>query len=127
MPVFIYLHRNPCEVYLSSLRLHKRLIGQCALQPEEEESIARMVPALYANLLRKYEEEKHLIPRGHLIEIAYEDLLEKPPGTSPTNLPGIANSSLRKSRNRLPGIFGDPGGLSPGHLSPRSVRQSRHR
>jgi hypothetical protein len=32
----------------------------------------------YAEMYRKYEEQKHLIPEGHPVEIKYEDFIQKP-------------------------------------------------
>ncbi len=53
---FIYLHRDPYEIFYSNIKLLR----------------------IYRKMMDKYFDERHLIPEGHLYELRYEDFLEAP-------------------------------------------------
>lgn len=70
---FIYLKRNPYTVFESTRNFFTHTIQPLMLQPiSEAELIANYVEA-YRRLFYKYEEEKHLIPEGNLVEVKFED------------------------------------------------------
>ena len=70
---FIYLMRNPYTVFESTRNFFTHTIQPLMLQPiSEAELIANYVEA-YRRLFYKYEEEKHLIPEGNLVEVKFED------------------------------------------------------
>ena len=79
---FIYLHRNPYEVYLSTIRLHEKVSELFALQQYNSKDIEGAVPELYKFMMAKYEQDKKLIPAGQLIEISYEELMRNPLATA---------------------------------------------
>lgn len=78
---FIYLHRDPAEVFHSTIRMHEHLLDRFALIPSGGLHLPGFVPAFYARLIERYEADKSLIPPGHLVEIAYERLVQEPEQT----------------------------------------------
>lgn len=75
---FIYLRREPWQVYLSSLRLHEKMIASFGLQNYEQKKLPVFVSDLYRKLIDKYETDKALIPNEKLIEVDYEQLVQEP-------------------------------------------------
>ncbi len=92
---FIYLNREPAEVFHSTIRMHEQLLNRFALTSRVGLDLPAFVPAFYARLQERYESEKALIPTGNLIEIAYERLVREPEQTlndiyAGLNLPGFS-------------------------------------
>lgn len=75
---FVYLQRDCAEVYLSTLRLHTKLIQQFGFQDTLPEDLEDFTIDFYRRMIRKYETEKALIPPGQLVEATYEDLTRQP-------------------------------------------------
>ncbi len=75
---FIYIHRNPVEVFLSTQHFFDRMMPHLQLQnihPDEQENI---ILTVYKNILSDYFEQRDLIPQGHLVEISFNDLERNP-------------------------------------------------
>jgi len=70
---FIYLKRNPYTVFESTRSFFTNTIQPLRLQNISNEEIETNIVEVYRRLYYKYEEEKHLIPEGNLIEIRFED------------------------------------------------------
>lgn len=70
---FIYIHRDPLDVYISMQHLFTKVVETQFLQyatfPERKELIIHYFKAT----LQKYIAEKHLIPEGNLYEVGYEE------------------------------------------------------
>ncbi len=75
---FIYIHRNPIEVYQSTVRLYEKVIQETSFQEVEKEYIEEYIVSSYRLMLRKYKLEKELISKGSLTELSYGSLLQKP-------------------------------------------------
>lgn len=93
---FIYLSREPSEVYYSTIRMHEQLLSRFAVVPFKTMDLSVFVPALYARLIGRYKDEKTLIPTGNLIEVTYEQLIRSPEQTLETiyetlHLPGYSD------------------------------------
>ncbi len=73
---FIYIHRNPYEVYSSTHKLYKTSIETQILQELTPELKEEMIFENYRLILNKYLAERDLIPKGNLVEIGYQDLSE---------------------------------------------------
>jgi len=71
---FIYISRNPYHVFYSMHNLWHTAICKFCLQRVTDEQINTIVFHHYIHLLEQYEQDKHLIPHGNLIEVRYEDL-----------------------------------------------------
>lgn len=75
---FIFLHRNPYDVFYSNIKLWNRLMDNLALQQISEEDIKENILYIYRKMHLNYLDDKRHIPEGHLVEIAYEQLSENP-------------------------------------------------
>ncbi len=75
---FIYIHRNPYEVYQSMLHLYNKTIKSQFLQDITENEIKSKIIECYRKTLLCYIERKKNIPKNQLIEISYDQLSKKP-------------------------------------------------
>jgi len=75
---FIHIIRNPVVVYLSTRKFFTQLFPTLQLEPFSEEEISDMILDLYRNLMQDYLEDKKQVAPGRLIEIKFEELLERP-------------------------------------------------
>ena len=75
---FIFIHRNPYHVFLSTLHLYKTVLPRSQLQEINTGRIESYVLQFYTQLMRRYLADKALIPEGNLVEIRFEDLEESP-------------------------------------------------
>ena len=75
---FVYIHRNPYRVYASTYRLYKTVTSSQFLQDFTNKEIKEKIFYYYETIIQKYLDERDLIPKGNLIEIAYDDLENKP-------------------------------------------------
>lgn len=79
---FIYIHRNPYQVYSSTRKLYKTNVESQMLQDMSEQKIRDMIFEFYSRMLNKYISDRMLIPKGNLIEISYDDLSNNAMGTA---------------------------------------------
>lgn len=70
---FIYLKRNPYTVFESTHSFFTNTIKPLMLQPISDEELIRNFVEVYKRLFYKFEEEKHLIPEGNLVELKFEE------------------------------------------------------
>lgn len=70
---FIYLKRNPYTVFESTRSFFTNTIRPLQLQPISAEELQKNFVEVYRRLFYKFEEEKHLIPEGNLVELKFED------------------------------------------------------
>ena len=70
---FIYLKRNPYTVFESTRSFFTNTIQPLRLQDISNEQIESNFIEVYRRLFYKYEEQKHLIPEGNLVEVKFED------------------------------------------------------
>ena len=70
---FIYLKRNPYTVYESTRSFFTNTIQPLRLQNISDDELEKNFIEVYRRLFYKFEEEKHLIPEGNLMEVKFED------------------------------------------------------
>lgn len=75
---FIYIHRNPYEVFSSSKILYDKTVKSQFLQEFSDNEIDERILYAYEKTIHKYLNERNLIPADQLIEIAYSDLDKEP-------------------------------------------------
>ncbi len=73
---FVYIHRNPYEVFVSSQRFFKAILEPLQLQDISEDEFNQQILKAYCLLYDEYEKQKHLIPKNRLVEFAYSDFLK---------------------------------------------------
>jgi hypothetical protein len=76
---FIYIHRNPFEVYYSNLRFWQVTEGY-SFQRVTAAEREKMILDTYQQLIGAYLQQKELIPENKLIEVRYELLASDPLG-----------------------------------------------
>jgi omega-hydroxy-beta-dihydromenaquinone-9 sulfotransferase len=75
---FIFLHRDPYTVFLSTLHMFDRVVRTQFFHDVSDKEIEDLVMYMSRETLQKYLDDRHLIPEGNLIEVPYKDLSEKP-------------------------------------------------
>jgi hypothetical protein len=77
---YVYLARNPLNVFPSTVKLWRALYSVQGLHnpPNLDPWLDDYVLDMFARLTEDYEEDKHLIPRDRLIELCYEDFVKDP-------------------------------------------------
>lgn len=78
---FVFIHRNPYEVYRSTRKLHKRSTESQYLQDMTEDDIHDLIFENYTELLKAYLHKKDSIPEGNLVEISFDELNADAEGT----------------------------------------------
>lgn len=71
---FIYIHRNPYQVYLSTKHLHRTVLRDQSLQKITNDQEDDIILENYRSIMKGYLESKKHIPAGQLVEIAFDDL-----------------------------------------------------
>jgi omega-hydroxy-beta-dihydromenaquinone-9 sulfotransferase len=77
---FVYIYRNPYDVFNSSIHLRHTMIEENTFGRAVHPNIENDVIESYLEAIHRYEREKSLIPDGHLHEVRYESLAEDPLG-----------------------------------------------
>ena len=75
---FVHIHRDPYEVYLSTLHMRRTVLPRSQLQKIEPDRIEAHVLRFYDRLMRRFLDERSLIPDGNLVEIRFEELEVSP-------------------------------------------------
>jgi len=78
---FIHITRNPMEIFQSTLKLWRALISLQGLQTWDFVGLEQRVVETFRVMYRCYFRDRGLIPKGQLVEIRYEDLVQDPLGT----------------------------------------------
>lgn len=77
---FLYIHRNPYNIFRSSVHLRRRMIEENTLGREPFEGHEEEVIASYKYGFEVYEQDRQLVPKGQLHEIEYEHMAADPIG-----------------------------------------------
>ncbi len=75
---FIFIHRDPYEVYASTKYLYKKAVKTQFLQDFSEKEMEERVLYCYEKSMKKYLEDKHLIPNESLYEISFTQMEKEP-------------------------------------------------
>lgn len=75
---FVFIYRNPFDIFLSTRHLYYRIVKTQFLQFKSHQEIDDKIFYYFNTTMQKYLNERHMIPKGNLIEIAFEELEEKP-------------------------------------------------
>jgi hypothetical protein len=75
---FIFIHRNPYDVFYSNKKLWNTLLNNLALQDFGKEQIEEEILKVYKKLMGRYLEQRSDIPEGQLAEIRFEDFVSQP-------------------------------------------------
>ena len=77
---YVYLARNPLNVFPSTVKLWRALYSVQGLHnpPRLDPWLDDYVLDMFARLTEAYEEDRHLIPKDRLVELRYEDFIKDP-------------------------------------------------
>ncbi len=77
---YVYLARNPLDVFPSTVKLWRALYSTQGLHnpPRLDPWLDDYVLDMFARLTEDYEADRHLIPKGRLVEFRYEDFVKDP-------------------------------------------------
>ena len=75
---FIFIHRDPYEVYASTKYLYQKAVKTQFLQDFSEKEMEERVLYCYEKSMKKYLEDKHLIPNDSLYEISFTQMEKQP-------------------------------------------------
>lgn len=75
---FLHLHRNPYQVYSSTVHLYLRAQEAWGLHPVSRERIVEQILDTYPKLMRAWMDQKGDIPPHRLAEIKFDDLETRP-------------------------------------------------
>ncbi|MCG8651778.1 MAG: sulfotransferase [Pirellulales bacterium] len=77
---FIYISRNPMSVFPSTVHLWKSMNSTQGLQnpARDDPWMEDFVLDTFMHMFETYEQDRKLIPEGHLAEIRYEELVAEP-------------------------------------------------
>lgn len=75
---FLYIHRNPYDVWRSGCHLRRRMIEENTLGKAVYDSVEEEIMGTYQAAFQRYETDRHQIPEGNLHEISYEQLAADP-------------------------------------------------
>jgi hypothetical protein len=76
---FIHIYRNPYVVFVSTRNTYFKLSEIYKLQDMPPvEYVENCILYVYKEIMKRYFEDRHLIPEGNLVEIRYEDLEKDP-------------------------------------------------
>jgi hypothetical protein len=77
---YVYLARNPLDVFPSTVKLWRALYSTQGLHnpPRLDPWLDDYILDMFARLTEDYEEDRHLIPKNHLVELRYEDFVKDP-------------------------------------------------
>jgi hypothetical protein len=78
---FVHIHRHPCEVFLSSMRMMGVMRSMWALQRDNGVDWEQRVIRQYREMYDAFFEERALIPQGQFHEVRFADLETDPVGT----------------------------------------------
>lgn len=75
---FVFIHRNPLEVFPSTIRLQQKLLPRLEYHEVSARKIEDNILYVYQKIMNRYLEQRDLIPLGNLMEVRYEDLRSDP-------------------------------------------------
>jgi len=71
---FIYIHRNPIEVFSSSIKLYESILPALSFQKIDEPQLMEFILDKYEGIQRAYLEQRSLVPAGNLVSVSYNEL-----------------------------------------------------
>lgn len=95
---FIFIHRNPYDVFYSSQKLWNTLIDNLALQSFTQQEIEAEIMKVYKKLMGMYIEQRSEIPDGRLAEIRFENFVSDPVAELSSVYETLAIPNFNKAR-----------------------------
>ncbi len=78
---FIFIHRNPYDVYYSNQKLWNNILQGISLEQLSHEEEQRLILTMYEKLHQSYFDQKPKLRSDQLVEIGHEELVKTPEHT----------------------------------------------
>ena len=75
---FIFIHRNPYEVFASNKRFWQVVQREYALHGTKPVDVNSIILDTYSRMMQRYLWEKEAVPPGQLAELAYDNFIQNP-------------------------------------------------
>ncbi|MFT6503393.1 MAG: hypothetical protein ACJASQ_003528 [Crocinitomicaceae bacterium] len=75
---FLFIHRNPYEVFNSTITLYERAVRSQFLQDFTEEELNELILSCYEKMMSNYLKQRESIRPEQLIEVGYDNLIVNP-------------------------------------------------
>lgn len=75
---FIFIHRNPYDVFYSSKKLWNTLLDNLALQDFSKKQMEQEIIKVYNKLMKRYLEQRTDVPEEQIAEIRFQDFISNP-------------------------------------------------
>jgi hypothetical protein len=75
---FVHIYRNPYTVFLSTRHFFRCVLGSTQLQAANQDEIEANILYFYEQMMRRFLDEKRLIPQGNLVELRFEEFEAQP-------------------------------------------------
>lgn len=98
---FIYIHRNPIIVFLSTQHFFKTMLPNLQLQNFPSRKLDDLIFTIYKRMMNSYLAERYLIPKDNLVEIAFEDLEKDPLPTIKSIFDKLDIEGFEKSKGAI--------------------------
>lgn len=77
---FIHIHRDPYEVYLSTVHMHNTVLSRAQLQQVSPEQMKETVLQFYRKLMQRLLKDQYVVPARQWIDVRFTDLETDPLG-----------------------------------------------
>ncbi|MEX0648067.1 MAG: sulfotransferase [Balneolaceae bacterium] len=98
---FIFIHRNPYDVFYSSKKLWNTLLDNLALQNFSERQMELEIIRTYKKLMKRYLLQKQKIPAGQLAEVRFQDFISDPVNELHSVYEQLRLKGFTKARSRI--------------------------
>jgi omega-hydroxy-beta-dihydromenaquinone-9 sulfotransferase len=98
---FLYIYRNPFNVFKSSMHLRVAMFEENTLGAVDYDAFEDDVLYLYDRFFKAYERDRLNVPEGNLHEVRYEDLEQDPLGELEKAYDGLGLSGFEDLRQTL--------------------------
>lgn len=78
---FIFIHRNPLDVYRSTKKFYEILFKSLELQNTDLIMQKELILDVYKKIMKDYLDQRKYIPSEQLVEVSYESLVDNPMNT----------------------------------------------
>ena len=98
---FVFLHRNPYDVFYSNIKLWENLLKNLSLQYRPKDQLKQAILYTYRRMHQAYLEQRHLIPSGNLVEVSHRQLSADPVNTARTIYEALGLDGWAEARSGI--------------------------
>ncbi len=95
---FIFIHRNPYDLFYSSKKLWNTLLDNLALQDFSKRQMEETIIEVYAKFMSSYLEQRSQVPDQQLVEIRFDHFIDEPVAVLDTVYQKLALPGFKQAR-----------------------------